>query len=365
MPVITRKVKGGEYLYFREWDAETKKHSDEYLGRKGETETEKKAKLKEREAILKEMDTLQSRLSQIDASLGDLNAKTICRPFVKWAGGKSQLIDKMKKHFPESFNRYYEPFLGGGAVFFFLVGTRDPFPATLSDSNHDLINAYQMIRDKVEGLIDNLTRRALEFNSLKTKTERNDLFVNVRANPPDIDTQPVERAGWFIFLNKTAYNGLYRVNSNDGFNVPYGGYSNVTFFERDNLRNIGKVLNRKGVEIIWADYSEVLGKAKEGDFAYLDPPYFSPDNKGFTAYNATLFSKDDQTKLADTFRALTEKKVKVLLSNSKADFIETAFKERMKEAGHNYKFDNVEALRVINCKGSSRTGAKELLIKNY
>jgi len=365
MPVITRKVKGGEYLYFREWDAETKEHHDEYLGRKGQTETEKKAKLKEREAILKEMDTLQVRLSQIDATLGDLDAKVICRPFVKWAGGKSQLIEKMKKHFPETFNRYFEPFLGGAAVFFHLVGTRDPFPATLSDSNHDLVNAYQRIRDDVEGLITDLSRRTIEFNSLKTKAERNDLFVKVRPNPPDIDAKPTERAGWFIFLNKTAYNGLYRVNSNDGFNVPYGGYSNVSFFERDNLRNISTVLNRKGIEIVWADYSEVLGKAKEGDFAYLDPPYFSPDNKGFTAYNATLFSKDDQEKLADTFTALTEKKVKVLLSNSKADFIETAFKKRAKEAGHNYTFDNVTALRVINCKGSSRTGAKELLIKNY
>jgi DNA adenine methylase len=364
MPVITRKVKGGEYLYFREWNAETKEHHDEYLGRKGETETERKAKLKEREAILKEMDTLQTRLTQIDATLGDLKAKIICRPFVKWAGGKSQLIDKMKRYFPETFNRYFEPFLGGAAIFFHLVATRDPFPATLSDSNHDLTNAYQRIRDDVEGLIENLTRRALEFNSLKTKAERNDLFVNVRANPPDIDTQPIERAGWFIFLNKTAYNGLYRVNSQNGFNVPYGGYSNVSFFERDNLRNISSVLNRKGVEIVWADYSEVLGKAKEGDFVYLDPPYFSEDSKGFTAYNASLFTPDDQKKLADTFKALTERKVKVLLSNSKSDFIETEFKKREVE-GSSYTYDYVTALRVINCKGSNRTGVKELLIKNY
>ena len=364
MPVITRKVKGGEYLYFREWDAETKKHHDDYLGRKGETETERKAKLKEREAIVKELTSLQTRLVEIDASIGQLNAKVVCRPFVKWAGGKTQLIDKMKKYLPETFNRYHEPFLGGAAVFFHLVANRDPFPATLSDSNHDLINAYQRIRDDVDGLIKELGVRALEFNSKSTKAARNDLFISVRANPPDIDTQPTERAGWFIFLNKTAYNGLYRVNSNDGFNVPYGGYSNVSFFEQDNLRNISAVLNRNGVEIIWADYSEVLGKAKEGDFAYLDPPYFSADNKGFTAYNAALFTKADQEKLADTFKALTERKVKVLLSNSKSDFIESEFKKRHVE-GSTYTYDYLTALRVINCKGSNRTGVKELLIKNY
>src|SRR5690242_20663708 len=133
MPVITRKVKGGEYLYFREWDAETKEHHDEYLGRKGDTETERKAKLKERETIIKEMNSLETRLSQIDASIGQLDTKSVCRPFVKWAGGKTQLIEKMEKRFPEKFDRYCEPFLGGAAVFFHLVANRDPFPATLSD----------------------------------------------------------------------------------------------------------------------------------------------------------------------------------------------------------------------------------------
>lgn len=360
--IITRKVKGAEYLYFRD---ETR--HDEYLGRKGETETERKAKLKERESIIKQMNSLQSKLSEIDASIGKIETESriVCRPFVKWAGGKTQLIDKMKKHFPEQFGRYYEPFLGGAAVFFHLAATRPPFLATLSDSNHDLINAYQVIRNDVEGLITNLSERALIFKSKTTKAARNDYFISVRANPPDIDTQSTDRAGWFIFLNKTAYNGLYRVNSQDGFNVPYGGYSKVSFFERDNLRNISTLLNRRGVEIpVWADYSEVLGKAKAGDFAYLDPPYFSPDNKGFTAYNANLFTKDDQIKLAGWFKTLTERKVKVLLSNSKSDFIEAEFKKHETKESP-FTMDTLTALRVINCKGSNRTGVKELLIKNY
>ena len=279
MPVVTRKVKGGEYLYFREWDAETKEHHDEYLGKKGETETERKARLKEREAIIKEMTSLQTKLSQINASIGELDSKIVCRPFVKWAGGKTQLIEKMKKYFPEKFDRYYEPFLGGAAVFFHLVANHDPFPATLSDSNHDLINAYETIRNNVEGLIKELSERSLIFKSKTTKAARNELFLDVRANPPDIDAQPTERAGWFIFLNKTAYNGLYRVNSQNGFNVPYGGYTNVAFFETDNLRNINSVLNRKGIEIVWADYSEVLSKAKEGDFD-TRPPVFLGGQQG-------------------------------------------------------------------------------------
>lgn len=361
MGVITRKVKGAEYLYFRD---ETR--HDEYLGRKGETETERKARVKEREAILKQMNSLQLRLSEIDASLGTLNAnaKIECRPFVKWAGGKTQLIEKMKKYFPETFNRYYEPFLGGGAVFFRIASTRDPFPATLSDANHDLINAYQAIRDNIEGLIKDLSERQSAFSRLANKDARNTHYLNVRKNPPDIDTHPVERAGWFIFLNKTAYNGLYRVNSNGEFNVPYGDYSKVVLFERDNLRSISTLLNRPQVKIVWADYSEVLKDAKEGDWCYLDPPYYSEDNKGFTAYNKSLFTKQDQEALADTFKSLTGKGVKVLLSNSKSDFIESEFRKR-EVAGKPQTYDSLTALRVINCKGGSRTGVQELLIKNY
>ena len=361
MGIITRKVKGAEYLYFRD-----EARHDEYLGRKGETETERKARLKERETILKQMNSLQSRLTEIDASLGSLNAsaKIEYRPFVKWAGGKTQLIEKMKKHFPEEFNRYYEPFLGGGAVFFYLASKRPAFPATLSDTNRDLINAYQVICEDVEGIIGDLIRRKAEFDAQPNKDEKNEYYLRIRDSPPDIDAEPISRAGWFIFLNKTAYNGLYRVNRNGGFNVPFGGYSKAAFFEADNLRNIGALLKRTNVKVVWADYMEALKDAKEGDFVYLDPPYYSPDNKGFTAYNASLFTPDDQKKLADEFKRLTLKGVKVLLSNSKADFITDEFKKREIE-GKPLTYDTLEALRVINCKGSNRTGVKELLIKNY
>jgi DNA adenine methylase len=366
LPLVTRKVKGGEYLYFRELDPETKERREEYLGRKGESEVETKARLKEREEVVRQMNSLQLRLTEIEASLGpiDPDAKVECHPFVKWAGGKTQLIDKMKKYFPSEFKRYREPFLGGGAIFFYLVSTRSAFPATLSDSNRDLINAYQVIRKSVEKLIRDLTERQIEFRSKPNKDKKNELFLEVRANPPDIDAEPVSRANWFIFLNKTAYNGLYRVNSRGEFNVPYGDYKSVSFFEAENLRAISRVLNRRGIEIVWADYEEALKGAETGDWCYLDPPYFSADNKGFTAYNANLFTPEDQKKLADEFKRLTAKGVKVLLSNSKSDFVEKEFKAR-EAKGRPITYDMVEALRVINCHGQSRTGAKELLIKNY
>jgi DNA adenine methylase len=359
--VIKRTVHNIDYAYFRDED-----RKEVLLGRWGEKDTERKTLVAEREALLKRMRTVQTKITEIDTSLrayGD-TLRVECHPFVKWAGGKTQLLDKMKDYFPEKFGRYWEPFLGGGAVFFYLASKRDAFAATLSDTNHDLINAYQVIRDDVEGLIEDLTKRKVKFNACPTKEKKNELFIAVRRGPPDIDAEPVARAGWFIFLNKTAYNGLYRVNRDGGFNVPFGGYSNVAFFEADNLRNIGQLLRRKDVKVIWADYAEALKGAKEGDFAYLDPPYYSEDKKGFTAYNANLFTEDDQKSLADEFKDLTKRGVKVLLSNSKADFIEEEFKKR-EIAGKPLTFGTLEALRVINCKGSNRTGVKELLIKNY
>ena len=361
MGVIKRTVHNIDYAYFRNED-----RKEVLLGRWGEKDTERKTLVAEREALLKRMESVQTKITEIDASLKAYgnSLRFECHPFVKWAGGKTQLLEKMKYYFPDKFGRYWEPFLGGGAVFFCLASKRDAFPATLSDTNHDLINAYQIIRDDVEGLIGDLTRRKAEFDSRPNKDRKNEYYMDIRGNPPNIDSEPISRASWFIFLNKTAYNGLYRVNRDGGFNVPFGGYSKVAFFEADNLRNISQLLSRKDVKVIWVDYAEALSDAKEGDFVYLDPPYYSEDKKGFTAYNASLFTEEDQKKLADEFKRLTEKGVMVLLSNSKADFIEEEFKKR-EISGKPLTFGTLEALRVINCKGSNRTGVKEFLIKNY
>jgi DNA adenine methylase len=375
MPTVSRKVKGAEYLYFREWDPAKNTHHDEYLGRKGNEEAEQKSLLKEREYTLKQINQLQTKLTEIDSSLAEfaegekaLKAqKEPCHPFVKWAGGKTQLVEKMSKYFPEKFNRYFEPFLGGGAVFFYLAYRRPAFPAILSDINHDLINAYEVIRDDVEGLMKRLTIYQKEFRVQTTKAAKNEYYLKVRPNPPDISKQALERAAWFIFLNKTGYNGLYRVNSKSEFNVPYGDYPNVSLFERENLVSISRLLNQEGIVLKWKDYGTVLlEEVEEGDFCYLDPPYYSKDNKGFTAYNASLFTAEDQRKLADVFKILTERKVKAVLSNSESDFVRELFREKEKESKTaKYTYDQLDALRVINCKSSARTGVKELLIKNY
>lgn len=330
-----------------------------------------------RRYTLKRTNALQARLTDIDSTLAEFSnheqrlkaSKVPCRPFVKWAGGKTQLVERMRTHFPETFNRYYEPFLGGAAVFFYLVYMREkPFPATLSDINHDLINAYLTVKTNLKELIEILAIKQREFRALTTKTKQANYYQNIRSNRPDIEKESVERAAWFIFLNKTSYNGLYRVNSKGEFNVPYGDYPNATLYEEGNLERISSILNRGDVEILWQDYRSVLlDNAQKGDFCYLDPPYYSKDNKGFTAYNASLFTADDQRKLAETYKVLTERGVTVLLSNSESDFIRGLFNEKEKQVkgGRKYSYDSFEALRVINCKGSKRTGAKELLIKNY
>jgi DNA adenine methylase len=293
----------------------------------------------------------------------------VCRPFVKWAGGKSQLIQKMTPYFPKKFSRYFEPFLGGGAVFFYVISKRPDLQACLSDITHDLINAYEVIRDDVNALEVRLTRYQTEFGKLKTKPEQNEYYLKVRSNPPNVDKEPIQRASWFIFLNKTSYNGLYRVNSKGEFNVPYGDYPKAILFEKENLERISRLLNRKTVTILRKDYSTVLlENAREGDFCYLDPPYYSDNNKGFTSYNSSLFTKEDQKKLAEVFATLTDRGVRILLSNSESVFVRSLFKEEEKKSKDNtrkYDYSSVEALRVINCKGSKRTGAKELLIKNY
>ena len=208
-----------------------------------------------------------------------------------------------------------------------------------------------------------------EFRNLQTKAQKRENYLNVRKSPPNISRNPIERACWFIFLNKTAFNGLYRVNSRGKFNVPYGDYPKATLFEKDNLERVSRLLNRKGITILRKDYATVLlENTKEGDFCYLDPPYYSESNKGFTSYNSTLFTKEDQRKLADVFKVLSDRGVRVLLSNSDSQFIRDEFKERegksTKEESK-YSYDSIEALRGINCKGSKRTGAKELLVRNY
>jgi DNA adenine methylase len=271
------------------------------------------------------------------------------RPFVKWAGGKGQLLGSLEKYFPEYFSTYYEPFLGGGAVFFYLVSIRPPFSAVLSDINEELITTYRVVKDNVEELI-----RLLKTHKANYKQSPKDYYYEIREKE---SSKEVERAARLIFLNRTCYNGLYRVNKEDKFNVPFGRYKNPKICDEANLRAVSQVLNLTKARLFAADYQVATETAVNGDFIYFDPPYqpVSP-TANFTSYTDSGFSVEEQRRLGTLFRELDRRGCYVLLSNSNAEEIRNIY------AGYHTK--EVQALRAINCKGNGRTGHTELIIKS-
>ncbi|MDG7037868.1 MAG: DNA adenine methylase [Nitrososphaerota archaeon] len=348
------------YFYFYYYDNETKDKKEIYCGPQSNNQAREKAKALEEDYLQKQIVTHQGQLEALQLQLKTLQEEGLvqyerpaARPFVKWAGGKSQLLAKLRKHFPKAFNRYYEPFLGGGAVFFHLVNIRNPFPATISDINRDLINAYKVIQDDVEGLIADLRDRQEEF---RRQSDKALYFNKVRDAPPPVEDK-VRRAGWFILMNKTCYNGLYRVNSQGKFNVPYGDYAKVKLCDADNLMAIHHILSQDGVDILREDYRKSLRGANEASFCYLDPPYYPLTNGGFTSYTPEAFSKEDQEDLKKTVDMLTDKGCKVLMSNSDSEFIRELYRD--------YTITAVDALRMINSDKAGRKGISELIIRNY
>jgi DNA adenine methylase len=276
-------------------------------------------------------------------------------PFVKWAGGKSQLLSVIDEMIPDYFDRYFEPFLGGGAVFLHLVNkNRIHAGAFLSDLNEELVNAYKVARSNVERLIEILTTYE---RSYKISPAR--FYYDLR----DSTTPPSNKAEWaakFITLNKTCYNGLYRVNKHGRFNVPMGRYKNPCICDRGNLRNICNVLRDRNIRIALSDYKRILlENAKEGDFVYLDPPYDPMSATArFTGYTYTGFNDKDQCNLAELVKRLDERKCLILLSNSNTPLI--------KELYRDYKYIKmVSTTRAINSNISKRNGHTELLISNY
>ncbi|MDC1299989.1 DNA adenine methylase [bacterium] len=263
------------------------------------------------------------------------------KPFFKWAGGKAGLLSEINQYVPE-FKTYYEPFVGGGALFFSLK----PQNAIISDSNGELIVAYQVVRDDVEGLISKLS----QFANCES------LFYDVRALNP-LQLTSVERAARFVFLNKTCFNGLYRVNSKNQFNVPFGHYKNPNFCDKKTLRSCSRVLSSSGVEILPTYFDKVLSKPEEGDFVYLDPPYFPVDTKSFVGYSKKGFGQEDQELLAKTVEDMTDRGVKVLLSNSAAEWVYDRYS--------NFNIEEIMGSRSISAKGDTRGKVKELLIRNY
>ncbi|MEX0656576.1 MAG: DNA adenine methylase [Nitrosopumilaceae archaeon] len=273
------------------------------------------------------------------------------KPFVKWAGGKRQLISSLERHLPKKFNTYFEPFLGGGALLFHLLNQSPNLRCGISDLNSDLILAYITIRDKVEQLIE-----SLEKHSGKYFAEQREYYYSVRESAPKNQIEKVSR---LLFLNKTCFNGLYRVNSRGEFNVPLGRYTNPSIVNKENLISVSKILQSKNIAIRCQDFASVLDEAKKDDFVYFDPPY-QPVSKtaNFTSYTKCEFTYNDLERLADLCQKLDKKDCKVLLSNSNTKEVKSLFLSH-------WKIVEITANRAINSNSKKRTGHSELLIKNY
>ena len=274
------------------------------------------------------------------------------KPFVKWAGGKRQLLPIITNHIPKIFERYFEPFVGGGAVFFSLASTQRKKKWFLSDLNSDLVLSYVTIRDNVKDLISSLESHAHNYSKNQTV-----YYYKIRdTNPKDA----IDKVSRLIFLNKTCFNGLYRVNSKGKFNVPVGRYVNPNIVNKENLLEVSKVLQSKDISIKCQDFEAALKVTNQGDFVYLDPPYHPVSSTAsFTSYTQSDFEFSDQKRLFAKFKALDKKGVNVLLSNSKSDEIIELFQE------FSDGIIEINTNRFINSVSEKRTGHTELLIKNY
>lgn len=269
--------------------------------------------------------------------------------FVKWAGGKGQLIDQFKPFFPKEVNRYFEPFVGSGAVAFYIIQKYNPKDVFLSDTNKELINAYEVVKTDVEKLILDLRQHKHNF-----KIDREKYYYEIRKIDPH-QLSKIKNAARFIFLNKTCFNGLYRVNSKGEFNVPIGSYKNPEIFEEDKLRRISKLL--KNVTLTSTSFETILPHTKKGDFVYLDPPYYPLKKNSFTTYQKNVFLDEEHKKLSNLFKKLDNKGCLVMESNSDTDFVKKLYT--------NYKPLHVKARRSINCQSQGRGIINEVVIKNY
>lgn len=270
-------------------------------------------------------------------------------PFLKWVGGKRQLIPEIKKFLPKGISNctYYEPFIGGGALFFEL----QPKCAIINDYNEELINVYKVIRDHPNELIEDL----------KKHKNTPEYFYEIRA----LDRQPlfynlndIERASRIIYLNKTCYNGLYRVNSAGEFNSPFGRYKNPNIINEPVIRAVSKYLNSANIKIFNKDYQEILKDIPENSFVYLDPPYHPiSKSSNFTGYIQGGWNEKDQIRLRNVCDDLTKRGIRFLLSNSASDFIREIYSD--------YNINIVQASRAINSDSSKRGQINEFLINNY
>ena len=277
----------------------------------------------------------------------------MARPFVKWAGGKTQLLAELRAAAPAQIETYYEPFLGGGALFFALKAQGRFKRAVLSDSNEELINAYIHVRDHVEKLIHALQVHGRKYRSHEGEA-RAEYYYTIRGKRLTCD---LGGAANLIFLNKTCFNGLYRVNSSGGFNVPHGRYANPMICDEQNLRAASEALS--GVELRVGDFTEAAAEAGTGDFVYFDPPYVPlSTTANFTSYTSAAFRLADQQRLATTAESLARQGAAVALSNSGHPDVAQLYAE----AG--FALQTVNATRAINANGGRRGAVREYLIQS-
>lgn len=278
----------------------------------------------------------------------------MAKPFLKWVGGKSRLLPQFSGLFPEDFRNYYEPMLGGGAVFFWLSETIKN-DVHLSDINKNLIYAYSSVRDHPEELIEQLRKIEKVYLS-KNDRERKEFYYKARKRFNKLPADTLEKTKLLVFLNKTGYNGMYRENSDGEFNIPHGRHKKVQILNEENLINASRAL--KNVNLSNNTFEQAILSASKGDFVYFDPPYH-PRNEtaSFTKYSESDFGVKDQERLKDIFIELDKKGCYVMLSNSHTKFIEGLYKD--------YRHEIVEASRAVNCKADGRGRVKELVILNY
>lgn len=270
----------------------------------------------------------------------------MCKPIIKWVGGKRQLLNDIKKLLPKKFNNYFEPFIGGGALFFDL----EPKNATISDYNKDLINLYSVVRDEPEKLLENIGLHKNEpdyYYSVRAQDRNEKLFMNLSS---------IEKASRFVFLNKTGFNGLYRVNSKGQCNVPFGRYKTPKYYDPDNIYKCNALL--KTTKILNGDFEIIKDLIAEGDFIYFDPPYI-PVNKtsNFTGYTDKGFNEEMQNRLKNLCDYITNIGAFFMLPNSYTEHTLSLYNE--------YNIHTVEANRNINSDGNGRGKIKEMLVTNY
>lgn len=298
-----------------------------------------------------------------------MESKNLTKPFLKWAGGKSQLLNEISYYYPfnNKINKYAEPFVGGGAVLFDVLNKFDLESVYISDINAELINTYQIIKDDVNSLVALLKYMQDEYCSKKYDVQK-DYYLEMRKRFNYLKVNGnkkinIEKAALMIFLNKTCFNGLFRVNRKGEFNVPMGKYKNPKICNEENLRAISSKLNN--VEIVCGDYTESEDFIDSNTFVYFDPPYRPlTETASFTSYAEGMFNDQNQLELAAYVTRLNEKGAKLVVSNSDPKNIDTN-DNFFDEIYSSQNIKRITAKRMINCNGERRGKVRELLISNY